>query len=512
MPLRPLNREQTWLLPPTLDELVPADHPARFMAEVVDGLERTTWSEMGVDIEGKPLGSPAYHPRGLLSVWLYGFMTGVRSSRKLEAACRDQIPYLWLTGWQRPDHNTLWRFYRDHRRAMRTLLKRTVHTAVGMGLVDMAVQAVDGTKVMANAAKDRTYDAEQLERLLERTEVAISDLEAQNEGGDDAPPPRLPQELTRAQDLRQKVRAAMERFVDEEGLRRVNLTDGDAELMKSRQGIVTGYNAQAMVSPLDPDRAGASGLLITAAEVVNDPDDHARLIPMVDQAQDNTGEPAGKTLGDAGYHSGANLQACVERGQCVVMPESQDKAMTQPYHKDRFAYDNTADTYACPQGQRLHFAGIKRRRGRMPMRVYRARGAVCRGCPAFGLCTTDRRQGRALEIGPHEAVLRTHRAWMATEEAKAAYRQRKELAEPVFGIVKDQQGARRFLLRNLANVSAEWTMLATAFNLRTLWKVWASRLRPPPRFINGLGLGITITQGDTSGRRHAPQLHPEPTQ
>ncbi len=152
MPLRPLNREQTWLLPPTLDELVPADHPARFMAEVVDGLERTTWSEMGVDIEGKPLGSPAYHPRGLLSVWLYGFMTGVRSSRKLEAACRDQIPYLWLTGWQRPDHNTLWRFYRDHRRAMRTLLKRTVHTAVGMGLVDMAVQAVDGTKVMANAA------------------------------------------------------------------------------------------------------------------------------------------------------------------------------------------------------------------------------------------------------------------------------------------------------------------------------------------------------------------------
>ena len=70
------------------------------------------------------LGAPAYHPRALLSVWLYGFMTGVRSCRKLEAACRDQIPYLWLTGWQHPDHNTLWRFYRGHRQAMRKLFER----------------------------------------------------------------------------------------------------------------------------------------------------------------------------------------------------------------------------------------------------------------------------------------------------------------------------------------------------------------------------------------------------
>ena len=77
------------------------------------------------------LGAPAYHPRALLSVWLYGFMTSVRSCRKLEA-CRDQIPYLWLTGWQHPDHNTLWRFYRRHRQNMRELFRRTVRTAVAM--------------------------------------------------------------------------------------------------------------------------------------------------------------------------------------------------------------------------------------------------------------------------------------------------------------------------------------------------------------------------------------------
>ena len=87
-------------------------------------------------------------------------LTGVRRC-KLETACRDQIPYLWLTGWQRPDHNTLWRFYKNHRQAMRNLFKHTVRTAFRMELVDLAVQAVDlRTKVRANAANDRTYDDE----------------------------------------------------------------------------------------------------------------------------------------------------------------------------------------------------------------------------------------------------------------------------------------------------------------------------------------------------------------
>ena len=147
MPLRDMDRKQVWLLPPTLDDLLPSDHPARFVAEFVDALDRENWKELGVEIEGDPLGAPGYHPRALLSVWLFGFMTGIRSSHQLEAACRGQIPYLWLTGWQHPDHNTLWRFYKGHRQSMRKLLRRTVRTALAVDLVDLAVQAVDGTKV-----------------------------------------------------------------------------------------------------------------------------------------------------------------------------------------------------------------------------------------------------------------------------------------------------------------------------------------------------------------------------
>ena len=471
MPLRDMDREQMRLLPPSLDELLPLDHPARFVAEFVDALDREGWAELGVELEGDPLGAPAYHPRALLCVWLYGFMTGVRSCRKLEAACRDQIPYLWLTGWQHPDHNTLWRFYRGHRQAMRSLFRRTVRTAVSMKLVDLAVQAVDGTRVLANASLYRTHDAPELERLLERLEKAIADLEARNEAGEDVPAARLPEELAEKQALRERVRQAMDDLDCREGGKRINLTDQDAKLMRTRQGIAPGYNAQAMVSPFGPD-GEATGMLITAVEVVDEAHDYARLVPMLEQAEETTGVKAPMTLADAGYHSSVNLERCAGREQAVAMPESTRRwARDHPYHKDRFTYDGASDTFTCPQGQRMPYVGTKQVRG-VPYRRYQAPRAVCRACPAYGVCTKAVRVGRTVTMGPRDALLRRHRAWMSTDRVREAYRQRQQLVEPVFGIIKEQQAARRFLLRGLMNVAAEWTLLTTAFNLRTLWRIW----------------------------------------
>ena len=489
MPLRDLDREQMCLLPPSLDELLPLDHPARFVAEFVDGLGREGWAEMGVEIEGDPLGAPAYHPRALLCVWLYGFMTGVRSCRKLETACWDQIPYLWLTGWQHPDHNTLWRFYKAHRQAMRDLFKRTVRTALAMELVDLAVQAVDGSKVAANATRDRTYDAERGSRLLNRLEKAIADLEAQNESGEDTPAVHLPEKLAGKRALREQVRQAMDDLASRESPKHINLTDKDARLMKTRQGIVPSYNGQAMVSPVT-EEGEAIGMLITAVGLVDEPDDHTSFAPMLEQAEETTGAKTPLTLADAGYYSGNNLEKCAGRGQAVAMPESLPSP-ERPYHRDRFVYDERSDSFTCPKGQILHFERIQQsaKNDGVRNRVYRAPWKVCRSCPAFGVCTKSKR-GRSIAIGKHDAILRGHRAWMSSDTAKEAYKLRKQLVEPVFGIIKEQQRARRFLLRGLANVAAEWTFLATAFNLRTLWKAWRSRgftfpnggLQPQPAF------------------------------
>jgi transposase len=465
MPVRPLTREQAWLLPPSLDDLLSADHPVHFVATFVDELDAAAWSGLGMRLSGEELGAPAYNPRLLLSVWLYGFMTGIRSSRKLEAACREQLPFLWLTAMQTPDHNTLWRFYQEHRRGMRNLLKRTVSTAVAAGLVDLALQAVDGSKVGGNAARERTYDAEGLRRLLTRTEAAIADLEAQNETSGAETPARLPQELRRQENLRDKVKAAL-RQVAEDG--RINLTDADAVLLKGRHGYIAGYNAQAVVSPVKTETGEDKRFLITAAEVSQQPDDHDELLRMLEAAEENLGQQVESTLADAGYHSGENLSACEERGQTVVMPEAQARALANPYHKDAFTYDAASDTFTCPQGQTLHYTDSKRDRKGRPVRRYRAAAAVCRACPAFGICTKDRRHGRALEVGPDEPALRRQRALMATAAAGTLYKRRKELIEPAFGIIKEQLRGRNFLLRGLDNVLAEWSLLAIAFNLRLL--------------------------------------------
>ncbi len=492
MPVRPLNRQQVWLLPPTLDELVPDDHPARFVATVVDSLDEGMWRKLGVELEGDPLGAPAYHPRALLSVWLYGFMTGTRSSRKLEGGCRDQVTYLWLTGWQHPDHNTLWRFYKDHRAEMRHLFKLTVKTAMKMDLVDMAVQAIDGTRIQGNAAKDRTYDAKGLARLLERTEKVIEELERENEAGNDPPPPHLPEKLKQAQNLRQEVKAAMERLAGEEAKKHINLTDGDANLMKVRQGMVAGYNLQAAVSPLKVAEAGKVGMLVTAVDAVQDASDNGQLVPMMEQAEEMTGQKADMTLADAGYDSGANLARCEERGQSITMPEAVDHELNNPYHKDKFIHDAETDIYYCPLGRPLKY--IKTTLVQKTLfRVYRASGEACRVCAAFGSCTRDR-YGRYILIGPFDSELRRHRAWMATQEAKVTYDRRKELIEPVFGIIKEQIGIRRFLLRGWANVRAEANMIAIAFNLRTLCSVWrtcsSTRKESLSRIVQNLTLGL----------------------
>ena len=354
------------------------------------------------------------------------------------------------------------------------MMKCTVGTAVEMGLVDLAVQAVDGTKIPGNASTDRTYNAVKLQKLVDRTEAAIAELEAQNEGGDDPLPSRLPERLRRAEGLRGQVRAATERLASEEGAVRVNLTDGDAQLMKGRHGIEAGYNAQAMVSPLDPAKATRIGMMITAADVANSASDTAQLLPMLEKSEETTGVRAQVTLADGGYHTAANLRAGEGRGDVLVMPERYHAGVQGPYFKDRFIYDAATDSYLCPQGQWLPFRGIRKANGKIPgpYRVYRASRTVCRACPAYGVCTKDAHEGRALWIGPTDTLLRKHRQWMTTDVARRWYARRKELSEPTFGILKEQMGARRFLLRGLANVRGEFMLLATAFNLRTLWRVW----------------------------------------
>jgi hypothetical protein len=200
---------------------------------------------------------------------------------------------------------------------------------------------------------------------------------------------------------------------------------------------------------------------------------------MLEKAEELTGQRVPITLADGGYHNAASLEAGERRGQLLVMGERYKDSCTRPYFKDQFDYDAANDSYTCPYGHRLPFRGLRRSKltGLRSIRVYRASRTACHSCPAYGICTKDKHCGRMLWISSSDALLLKHRQWMRSDEARSLYARRRELSEPTFGIIKDQMNARRFLLRGLTNVKAEFNLLATAFNLRTLWRVWSKSKR-----------------------------------
>ena len=468
MPWRELNRLQGWLMPPTMEELLPEDHPARVVAAFVDSLTPDDWYAMGVALEPRRMGVPAYHPRALLGVWIYGFMNGVRSTRKLEAACREQLPYLWLAGGQRPDHNTLWRFYQAHRDGMRSLLRKTIQAAADLDLIDWALQAADGTKIQGDASNRLTFSEDQLERFEQRTLREIEELEEAHDIGN-ASAPNLTEPIAEARTSLHRIRMAQHQLQLSPNQRFVSLVDADARMMRRPHGgTVTGYNAQAVSARLRAKGREGESLLLLAAEVTQSPVDTGELPRLVEAAAE-VGR-AELTVADAGYFSADTLGALRDQGMAVVLPEGR-MFKDHPYHWRHFRHVPAQDIYICPEDKLL-----KRRQHKFtrqtPAKLYSADPADCRVCRAFGDCTTSEMHGRTITISAQSETLEQHRRWMQTERADEILRRRPGLIESVFGIIKERQAGHRFLLRSITAVEAEWSLLATAFNLRALSKHW----------------------------------------
>lgn len=481
MPQRPFSRDQTYLLPPSLDEWVAPTHPVRFVAAWLDGLAADAWTALGIDLVPARQGEARYAPPALLAIWVYGFMIGIRSSRALETACRDQLPFRWLSGNQTPDHNTLWRFYQRHRPQFHHLFHRSVRLAVEADLVDWAIQAVDGTKLQANAAGDRMLDADALAQLGARIDAAIAELEAQ-EGGERAGPPDLPDKLGDLTALRERIVRAEARLA--EGRAKGNVTDPDAHQMTAKGINRPAYNAQAVVAPVT-STTDQGGRLIVALDVRTRADDHDVLPALIAEATTRTGQQAEVTVADAGYYSGPDLAACAGMAATVVIPEPRTKRQDDPYGPHAFVHDPPSDTVICPEGTILPRWGVPD-----PAKDarYGAPATACRACPAKAACCPDTSRGRVIVRSPEAAIRERHRTWLASTAAQDLGKRRKGLVEGVFGTLKTRQGARQVLLRGLANVRAEWTLLATAFNLQTLVRAAQGRYGTPAAALANAGV------------------------
>jgi transposase len=457
---------KSWLFPPHLEDWIPAEHPARFLREFVDALDVAS---VGFHVRTNEDGRPSYAADLLLKVWLYGYVNGMRSLRRLERACRDNVGLMWLTGLNTPDHNTLWRFWRDNRGALRKMFKLVVQVAVRAQLVDVVLHAVDGTKVVAQGSKDRVRKREQLEKMLEEIDAAVEEVMAQIEASAEDEqslgyqlPTGWREQMLRREQLRELV---AELQINER--QSIHELEREARFMKTRrEGTALAYNAQTVVE---------SGGLIVATDVVSEETDHQQLVPMLDQVRENVGQVAEETVADAGYHTGEQLQQAEGRQYEVVVAEQRHtggKAGADPeYDSSRFVHDSERDCCICPQGKELRFQGTttKGKGGVDPVRVYRCH--QFEPCPVREQCSRDPK-GRTVSIGRFHGAVSRQREKRATIEKQSLLKRRREIVEAPYGVIKEVMGFRRFTVAGLAKVRVQWSLICTAFNLRKLYCHW----------------------------------------
>jgi transposase len=451
------DREQAFLLPPSLDEWLPEDHFARFVIAAVDAMDLSGfYADYRVDGHGRP----AHDPAMMVGLLVYGYARGQRSSRAIERGCVEDIAYRVIAANRQPDHTTIARFRQRHETALAALFGQVLALCAQAGLAGLDVLAVDGTKVHANASERATRDYTQLaEEVLQDAAAIDAEEDAQfgDRRGDE-----LPAELTTAAGRRKWLEAAKRRLdaqrelearpipqarsarvreakrrLDEELLTevkanaayeayraggrmkdgrrfgrppnpytppeqpagKINVTDPDSRTLKTPRGYLQGYNAQAVCNEHQ---------IVLAADVSVSSADFGQMGPMIAKAR---AELAGigieeqplVILADAGYWHGEQIDELMGDGIQVLVPPDADKR----------------------RGTRPGWDG--------------GRYAFLR---------------RALE----------------TETGGELYSRRQHMIEPIFGDIKFNRRADRFLRRGRAAVRSEWRLLTATSNLLKLWR------------------------------------------
>lgn len=454
---RPYEPEQMLLLPPSLKDWLPAGHLAHFISSVVETLDL---SPILSTYEAEERGYPPYHPTMLVKVIVYGYCIGVASSRKMQRRLEEDVAFRMLAANNRPDFRTIAEFRRRHLRALDELFLAVLRLCQEAGLVRLGHVAFDGTKMKANASKHKamsyarmTEEEKRLRDIVRKLLQEAEDVDRLEDElyGPDKRGDELPEELQDpVKRLRkiQEAKAAIEKRAREaaEAKKKAdaekradgpltgplpkepdptpppkaqrNFTDPESRIMPSsseKGSFLQGYNCQAAVD--------GEHQIIVAADVTQDTTDLRQGARMAGQVVANTGAAPREASMDAGYFSGAAVDALGELGcEAFIAPEKRK-------HRD--------EVPPAP-------------RGRIPS----------------GLTLTE-----------------LMRRKLSTKRGRAAYGRRKEIVEPVFGQVKQGRGFRQFLLRGFEKVRSEWLLICTGHNLLKLWRALGTG---PPRYARAM--------------------------
>ncbi len=339
------NRDQRTLLPDCLDDYVGADDAVRAYDAFVDQLDL---AELGIEVDPYQVGHPEFDPRAMLKLLVYGYSYGLRSSRKLERATYHNLSFIWLMGGLRPDHKTIARFRRDQRAALGQVLKQCAQVCVRLGLIAGNTLFVDGTKMRANASMKHTWTAKRcadsLQAIEQRIDAILSECEVTDQlEGHQSSAVSMQRELEDQQQLKAQIQSILSELKTQERTA-LNTTDPESGRMRNGAQIETGYNCQHVVD----DQHG----LIVHSEVSSASNDVGQFSGPMRAAQDTVGSICQTACADAGYSSPDDLQTVLDQGVDVVVP-----IVHHSDFRDHFSYDASSNTYRCPEGHTLRFAG-----------------------------------------------------------------------------------------------------------------------------------------------------------
>ena len=453
-----LERDQLLLLPEAVDDYVGSDNPVRFIDAFVDGLDLTAAGFLRV--EAKAMGRPGYAPGDLLKLYIYGYLNRVRSSRRLETECHRNIEVLWLLRTLKPDFKTIADFRRDNRAAFRAVFRQFVLLCRRLDLYGRELPAVDGTRIKAVNNKDRNFTRSSLREFIRRADEWLEDyLKRLDEGdvedgatGGGARTKNLAEKIAALNEKRGRYQAMLAQL-DRTGEDQISLTDPDSRAMAAHTKVGVGYNVQVAVD--------AKNKLIVEQAVTNQVVDMGLLTETSEPAREILGVETIDVVADRGYFKIEDIEACEQAG-CVphvAKPQRGSSVREGLFRKDEFRYDAGLDAYVCPAGKLL--TPIRRGRMRDLERTDYGNPKACRACQLRPRCTNGARSVFRLE---NEDVL--DRMAERLKARPAILDRRREVVEHPFGSIKQWMYQGAFLMRGLANVRAEFSLTALAYNLR----------------------------------------------
>ena len=499
---RPYHQEQLMMLPPSLEDLISADHTVRIVNDVINR------------INVEPLlkayhirGGSNYHPLMLLKVLVYGYVTNIYSSRRLAEACRERVPFMWLSAMNKPDHNTINRFRGVRlKHALRSVFEEVVQLLASEGLLSIDQVYTDGTKIEANANKytfvwkksiqtNKEKMKQQLESIWDYAQNIAAAEDSMPEPPDlttispesvNAAVEKLNRVLANNDGVDKKVKAKL-RYINKNfpvnitkyeqqetvfrGRNSYSKTDPDATFMRMKEDhmlngqLKPGYNVQI----------STSNQFIVNYTIHPNPTDTLTLKSHLEQHQQSFGKTPKALTADAGYGSEENYTLLEQQGVLAYVKYNMfDKGQNEnyknkfPFHSDKLFYNHQEDVYICPMGQKMEYIGNRNKRsGNGFLQTYkRYRAKNCSNCPLNGACHKSK-GNRVIEINENLSRLKQQAHQLLNSEEGIKQRKKRCFdVEPVFANIKQNHGFRRFMLRGKDKVEIEWGLLAIAQNIR----------------------------------------------